>query len=124
MRRWTALQKESVEELVARFTAIALKQHEAVLYRQTTKYNRLYDQVVAVKDELKSRNDDERRALTSLYTYPNAMVRLQAARANLALGYTEARNVIQSIVDSDDQPLAFHAGMTLSNLDRGFYKPT
>ena len=77
-----------------------------------------------MKNELKSRSNDERHALTVLYTHPNAMVRLQAARANLALGYTEARRVIQAIADSGNQPLAGHAGMTLWNLDRGFCKPT
>lgn len=117
------LQGLSIEELVLRFSAIALEQYEAVLYFQTRKYNRLYDQMTDIKNELKSRGDDERRALTSLYIHSSAMVRLQAARANLALGYTEARNVIQAISDSGDQPLAGDAGMTLWNLDRGVYKP-
>ncbi len=124
MNREKTLQSLTVEELVARFTAVALEDYEATIYQQTAKYNRLYNKMSDIKNELKSRGSDERYALTTLYTHPNAMVRLQAARANLALGYAAARSVIQAISDSGDQPLALHAGMTLWNLDRGVFKPT
>jgi len=123
MKNQQALRRMSIDELVARFTTIALKQYEVIFYNQNTKYNRLFRDMNAVKDELKSRAGDERRALTSLYSHPNIQVRFAAAHANLAIGYAGARNVIQQIADSKDYPFAADAGMALLNLDRGVYKP-
>lgn len=123
MRLAKALQDMPVDELVGRFAAIALDQYEPTLYNETNKYNRLYKQMSDVSDELKSRAGDQRRALMPLLEHPNVQVRLAAAHATLALAYTEARSVIQAIADSSEFPQAFHAGMSLSNLDRGIYKP-
>lgn len=47
-----------------------------------------------------------------------------AAHMTLALAYPAARAVIQNIVDRKEWPFAGDAGMTLDNLDSGFYKPT
>jgi len=124
MNRGKALQDVSLEELVQRFVVLALNEYEAVNYNQTSKYRRLYEQMSAVTNELRSRAGDQRRALTALYTHPNMQVRLAAARATLALNYTEARSVVQAIADSGVFPQAGDAGMTLSNLDRGVFKPS
>lgn len=123
MNREKALQDMSVEQLVSRFMNIALGQYEADNYSRTSKYKLLYEQMSAVKDELKSRSGDQRYALVSLYSHPNIQVRLAAARATLALNYVQARGVIQAIADSGNFPQAGDAGMTLANLDRGVYKP-
>ncbi len=124
MNREKALQDVSLEELVQRFVVLALNEYEAVNYNQTSKYRRLYEQKIAVTNELRSRAGDQRRALTALYTHPNVQVRLAAARATLALNYTEARSVVQAIADSGVFPQAGDAGMTLSNLDRGVFRPS
>jgi hypothetical protein len=80
--------------------------------------------MVAIRDELKSRPGDQRRALLSLFDHENAQVRLQAARATLAVEPAAARSVIESIAQGRKFPQAGDAGMTIENLDSGFYKPS
>lgn len=59
----------TVEQLVERFTAIALDQDQAILMHQHAKFNRLFDEMQAVASELKGRHGDQRRALISLYDH-------------------------------------------------------
>ncbi|MDP3255693.1 DUF2019 domain-containing protein, partial [Bosea sp. (in: a-proteobacteria)] len=87
-------------------------------------FNRRYDRIQAIEDELKSRPGDQRRILMKLFGHPNMQVRLTAARANLAVDYPAARSEIQDIADSKWGPQCLDAGMTLINLDNGIYRPS
>ncbi|MGH6840677.1 MAG: DUF2019 domain-containing protein, partial [Methylocella sp.] len=62
-------------------------------------------------------------ALLRLFDHPNMQVRLKAAKRTLGVAPEEARQVIESISESNWFPQAGEAGMTLSNLDSGFFKP-
>src|ERR1700720_4087784 len=114
----TKLADMTVEQLVQRFTAVALEQDQALLMHEYAKFNRLFDEMEAVESELKARHGDQRRALLSLYGHPNAQVRLKAAEATLAVAPESARRMLQSIVASREFPQAGAAGMMLRNLDR------
>jgi len=114
----------ATDELVEEFANNCLRQDEAILYSQTALFNRLYDNMAKIRDELKSRPGDQRTALTTLFTHENVQVRLQAARAALAVAPKEALAVITAIAGSKKYPHAGDAGMTLSNLERGVFKPT
>ena len=114
----------TVDQLVERFTQIALGQDRALLMDEIGRFNRLYDQMERVEAELKSRSGDQRRALLRLYFHPNAQVRLKAAEATLAVAPQTARRKLQEIQDSYEFPQAGDAGMTLIGLDRGEFKPT
>jgi hypothetical protein len=114
----------SVEELVKRFADITSQQYPAVMGNDVQTYNKLYAQMDAVCQELKTRSGDQRRALFPLYGHSNMQVRLVAARRTLALNYNDARRVIEDVANSGKQPIAGDAGMTLWNLDRGVFKPT
>jgi len=110
--------------LVDRFAEICLAQDEALLYSNIAKFNRLYEKMAAIRDELKSRPGDQRTTLTALLSHENAQVRLQAARATLAVAPEAALNVIKAIASGRKFPQAGDAGMTLDNLERGIFKPT
>jgi hypothetical protein len=118
------LQDLSVEMLLERFTAIALEQDQALLMDEIARFNGLYDEMDAVKIELKRRPGDQRRALLALYDHPNIQVRLKAAVGTLAVEPEPARELLQTIANSHEYPQAGDAGMTLVNLDRGIFKPT
>jgi hypothetical protein len=113
----------TTEELVDRFVRIALDQDKAVRYDDNATFGRLFSQMDAVKEELKSRPGDQRRALIPLYNHPNAQVRLKSAIATLAVTPEAARHQLQAIADSRHYPQAGDAGMTLSCLERGIFKP-
>ncbi|MCR6734819.1 MAG: DUF2019 domain-containing protein [Afipia sp.] len=118
------LSRMSGGDLVQLFAGNTREQDRALLVGQIAKYNRLFDRMKDIHDELKRRPGDQRRILVQLFGFPNMHVRLQAAKLTLAVAPLEARAQLQAIVDSKWFPQAGDAGMCLHNLDTGFYKPT
>ena len=113
----------TVDELVEHFAKIGVAQDQALLYSEIGKFNQLYWQMKSVDTELRARGEGARRALLRLYNHPNMQVRLQAAKRTLAVAPQVARQAIESISQSNWFPQAGEAGMTLSNLDSGVFKP-
>jgi hypothetical protein len=114
----------TVDQLVERFVAIALDQHDAMRHDDNAKYNHLYGQMDDVKQELKSRAGDQRRALLSLLDHPNAQVRLKSAITTLALAPQAARRALQVISDRQEYPQAADARGMMNALDEGSFTPS
>lgn len=120
-----SLQNSTVEQLVERFTEVALEQDQAIQWNDNKKFTDLYWQMKAVENELKARQGDQRRALIPLYNYSNLQVRLKAAVATLAVAPEAARMVLQMISeDYIEYPQGGDAGMMLSALDDGSFTPS
>jgi ParB-like chromosome segregation protein Spo0J len=113
-----------VDELIGLFVKLGLAQDRALLESEISTFNRLFDEMQAVVEELKSRPGDQRTALLALYEHPNAQVRLKAVKNSLAVAPVEARRTLQIIAESKEYPQAGEAGMTIVNLDRGIFTPT
>ena len=113
----------TVPQLVDRFAAMGVEQDNALLLDEYTSFNRLFDQMEAIKAELKSRDGDQRSALLTLFDHPNMQVRLKAAKATLAVAPEAARRMLQAICDSQWQPQAGDAGMCLWTLNEGIFVP-
>ena len=118
------LGKLSTEELVSRFVEIGVRQDQAIFRDDNAAFNRLFDRMQAVQQELKRRGGDQRRALMPLYSHQNMQVRLMAAKSTLAVAPEQARRMLEAIADSGWQPQAGDAGMCLISLDRGVFNPT
>lgn len=118
-----SLSDMTTQDLVERFAQIGRAQDEALLGGQISKFNRLFDQMAEISKELKERPGDQRRELMVLYDFPNMQVRLKAAIHTLAVSPIEARGQLETIAESKWFPQAGDAGMSLSNLDRGIFKP-
>jgi hypothetical protein len=118
------LQDVTVDQLVERFTAIALDQDKALQRGQHAKFNRLYDDLEAVEQELKNRAGDQRRALIGLLAHPNAQVRLKTAIATLALVPDAARVTLQTISDHNEYPQAVYARDMIAALADGGFIPS
>lgn len=114
----------STADLVYLFAMIGVAQDEALLGGELAKFNRLYGRMQAVSNELKSRDGDHRRELRQLYSYDNMQVRLKAAIHTLAVLPEEARKQLQAVAQSDWFPQAGDAGMSISGLEDGTFKPT
>lgn len=121
--RKSILGQMSDSELVECFAEIGIAQDGALFHERYAKFNRLFDKMKAIGDELRLRDRDARLALQTLYAHPNLQVRLQAAKWTLGVAPVEARRVIQQIYDLKLYPQAGDAGMCLSNLDDGTFKP-
>jgi hypothetical protein len=87
------------------------------------RFEKLYREMDAIDRELRARGPEARMALMRLYDYPNMHVRLAAAKRTLGVAYAAAREVIQAIADSKWPDQSLDAGMTISNLDSGVFKP-
>ena len=94
------LQDLSVDQLVERFTGLALAQDKALLGENIPRVNQLFDSIEEAKSELQGREGDQRRALVRLYDHPNPQVRLKAVKATLAVDPAAARRMLQIIADS------------------------
>lgn len=113
----------SIDELIERFATLGVAQDDALLHDWHGKFNRLFDQMAAIGDELKRRGPEARLELQRLYSHQNLQVRLQAAKWTLGVAPVAARQVIQQIYDWKIPPQFFDAGMCLANLDDGRFKP-
>lgn len=118
------LKRLSAEELVEQFLSMALAQDNALFDDKIAKYNRLFDRMEQVKEKLKSRADDERRALLPLLEHSNAQVRLKAAIALLAVEPEAVRAALQKISDANEYPQAADARGMMRALDEGRYVPS
>jgi hypothetical protein len=117
------LKRMTVEELVQRFSALAIEQGVELDSDDIAEVNRLYGHLEAIEAELKDRPGDARRALLRLYDHPNMQVRLKAVKATLAIAPEAARRALEAIAASHEQPQAGSAGMSIWALDEGIYKP-
>jgi ParB-like chromosome segregation protein Spo0J len=113
----------STDQLVESFIEVCLAQDEALLDGEIAKFNRLFDNMRDVVEELRSRAGDQRQALLPLYKHPNLQVRLKAATNTLAVARDEAQKLLRMIANSGEYPQAGEAGMTLANIERGIFKP-
>ncbi|MGB6174903.1 MAG: DUF2019 domain-containing protein [Methylocella sp.] len=121
--RQSDLKSMTVDQLVGRFAEIGIAQDQAELMGEIRKFNKLFDQMHAVDIELRARSTQARLALLRLFDHENIQVRLQAAKWSLGVAPDAARQVIEAISESNWFPQAGEAGMTLSNLDSGIFKP-
>lgn len=118
------LRSLSSSDLKLLFEKLCIEQYDSLERNEISAFNRRYDRISAIQDELKSRPGDDRRTLMQLFGHPNMQVRLTAAHANLAVDYFAARRELQLIADSQWLPQAADASMTLDHLDSGFYNPS
>ena len=114
----------TASQLVNAFVTICLAQDQALLEEDHQRYDELFARMEAVKEELRARHGDQRRALLSLYDHPNAQVRLKAVKATLAIAPHEARLALERLSKSQEYPQSAEAGMSLWNLGRGVFKPS
>ncbi len=118
-----AFEKLTIDQLVDRFAEIGIAQDQALLYDEHKKFNRLFSEMNDVDQELRRRGLQARLALLKLFDHSNMQVRLKAAKRTLGVAPEKARHVIEEIKKAQWFPQALEAGMTLSNLDSGFFKP-
>lgn len=115
--------KHRVDSLVELFRKHAAEQEQAMLYGNQAKVNELYWQLKAVREELKSREGDQRRALLQLYNDPSPQVRIKAIKATLAVAPEKARRALEELANSKEYPASGEAGMSVWALDEGIFKP-
>jgi Domain of unknown function (DUF2019) len=123
MNKSIPLNQLMVADLVERFLSSTLAQYEAELRSENGKYNRLYREMRAIRDELKRREGDQRRALLPFIDHPNAQVRLMAASSLLTIVPDRAKKALETVRDSRIVPQSVNAGFLLDGLEAGSFVP-
>lgn len=85
--------------------------------------NRIYQYMDVIHSILRTRGIESRRELLSLLDSKDRFVQYFAAKQLLGIAPDRARAIIESNHKYWFDAIAFDAGMTLSNLDAGFFKP-
>jgi hypothetical protein len=123
MNKSIPLNQLTVADLVEHFLSSTLAQYEAELRAENGKYNRLYREMRAIRDELKRREGDQRRALLPFIDHPNAQVRLMAASSLLTIVPDRAKKALETVRDSRIVPQSVNAGFLLDGLEDGSFVP-
>src|SRR3954447_25978648 len=123
MSRRIPLDQLTVSELVQRFLSLTLAQYEARFPSQAAKYNQFYGEMRNVRDELKRREGDQRRALLPFINHENAQVRLMAASSLLTIAPDRAKRALESVRDSGIVPPSVNAQVLLDGLEDGSFVP-
>jgi hypothetical protein len=118
------LRNMSIEELLLRFTELAVQREQAELKSRIREENRAIREIWRVEDELKLRPGDQRIALTSLFDHPNRQVRCEAALATAYVAPKASRDVLETIIRLGWEPQSSQARERLMNLDSGFFLPS
>ena len=114
---------QSDDSLIARAAEIGVEQDHALLGNEISRFNKLFDELMSIKNELRARPGDRRRLIMELYKHRNMQVRLNSAKATLAIAPQEARALLEWIAASKHNPQAGDAGMCLWALDEGIFVP-
>jgi len=109
-------------DLVMAFERICLEQFECILDGRNHKYNRLFDKLMIVSDELKLR--DEMQALLPFLNHKNRQVRYQAAMATLLVAPASAKEALDKLSKSHEFPQAADASIALDKLADGSFVPS
>ncbi len=117
------LKSMTAAQLVESFADMGVRQNNSLLCDDLSEFTSLYWQIDAIREELKSRPGDQRRALLMLFNHRDMQVRLNAAKATLAVAPDQARAMLERIKERRRGPQAGDAGMCLLSLDRGVFVP-
>lgn len=94
-----------------------------LLDSNTDAYDRLYEHMEAIDQELKARGMEARKALLMLLDDEELHVRYAAAVRSLAVDRERSLAAIHEIVPTHKMPEAGEASMTLYMLEKGIFKP-
>ena len=109
--------------LVERFAKLAHDAGAAVLDSETRQANRIFHYMEEIDTILRTRGRQSRLMLAPLLDDEDRFVRYYAAQYLLGLIPDRARKVVEWNAKYGFDAIAGDAGMTLDDLDSGFYKP-
>ena len=117
--------KLTIDALVSAYRELCVKDYDARDCGDRPKVRRYFDEMTAIEEVLRSRGPEARRALIPLLKDHHAQVRLNTAKALLAVVPAEARATLEQLAaHAPDGSQSGSAGMCLELLDNGWFKPT
>ena len=118
---WT---RQSIQDLVAAYLDVSLREAEAVERGEAAQVRRLFDKRMQLDRSIRSRGLQARKSLMPLLEHRNAQVRLNAAKHLLAVAPNEARATLKDLAAHGPSQQRGDAGMCFWYMEKGIFKPT
>jgi Domain of unknown function (DUF2019) len=118
---WTS---QSIQDLVAAYLDVSLREADAVERGEIAKVRKLFDERMQIDRSIRSRGLQARKSLIPLLKHRNAQVRLNAAKQLLAVAPKEARATLEDLAAHGPSQQRGEAGMCFWYMENGIFKPT
>jgi hypothetical protein len=121
--RKSQLKTASTERLVEEFRKLSAEHGHALEAANARAANRRFDTLVAIIQELRSRDPEAQHQLLKLLTDPEPSTRGWTAIAVLDFAPSEAEQVLEELSRTQRNALGFSADRTLEQSREGTFKP-
>jgi len=119
----TQLMKLSVEQLIEMTKTASAERWRAINAGKSKGGNRMFDLLVSIRRELRTRGVDAQRRLMGLLDDPDPGTRCWAAVSVLEFAPSEGERVLAELAKLPDSLVGFSAEMTLEQWKAGTFKP-
>jgi hypothetical protein len=121
--RKSQLKTLSTEQLVEEFRRLSAEHGQALEASNARAANRKFPTLVAIIEELRSRDPEAQRQLSKLLADPDPSTRYWTAGAVLDFAPSEAEQVLEELSRTQRNALGFSADWTLKLWREGTYNP-
>lgn len=117
------LKKLSTEQLVEKTRSLSAERWRAIYAGKPKDGNRMFDLLVAIRRELRTRGMEAQRQLLSLLDDPNPGTRCWVAASVLEFAPDEGERVLTDLSKNAEGLVGFSAEWTLERWKAGTFKP-
>jgi hypothetical protein len=121
--RKTQLKKLPLEELIEMTRTTSAERWRAIEAGKPKDGNRMFDLLVAIRRELRTRGMEAQRQLLGLLDDPDPGTRCWAAVSVLEFAPTEGERILTELAKLPDSLVGFSAEWTLEQWKAGTFKP-
>ena len=119
----TQLKKLPTEQLIEKTRSLSAERWRAIYAGRPKDGNRMFDLLVAIRRELRTRGMEAQRQLLSLVDDPYPGTRCWAAASVLEFAPDEGERVLTELAKAPNGLIGFSAEMTLEQWKAGTFKP-
>ena len=114
----------SVEQLVGIYEGVSVEEFDALELGDMPSVRKLFSKLESVDQEIRARGIEARRKMLPLLNHRNPQVRINAAKALLAIAPEEARSALELLASRGPSIQRLDAKMCIRHLEEGVFKPT
>jgi hypothetical protein len=114
----------SIEQLVRIYEGVSVEEFDALELGDMPLVRKLFDKLESIDREIRARGVEARRKMLPLPNHRNPQVRINAAKALLAIAPQEARSTLELLASRGPSIQRLDARMCIRHLEEGVFKPT
>ena len=114
----------SIERLIRIYEGVSVEEFDALELGDMPLVRKLFDKLESIDREIRARGVEARRKMVQLLSHHNPQVRINAAKALLAIAPQEARSALELLASRGPSIQRLDARMCIRHLEEGVFKPT